>query len=70
MRRNDDFHQAAFYVSRRARSEWVEDDATTLVGRFTFLAERPRMVFAWGTWRARPRRRTSAGDRRNKEPAV
>jgi hypothetical protein len=54
---DDDFHAAAYYVSRRKPADWVNDPAALLVARFTLLVERPRLVFTWGTWRAPPRRR-------------
>ena len=51
------FHAAAFYVSQRRPAAWLQDPAAVLALRFTFLAETPRLVFTWGTWRAPPRRR-------------
>jgi len=50
---DDDFNGAAFYVSKRTPAEWLRDPPAVLAARFTFLAEAPRLVFTWGTWRRR-----------------
>jgi hypothetical protein len=53
---DDDFHRAAFYVSKRTPAEWLQDPPAVLAVRFKLIAEKPHFVATWGTWRA-PRRR-------------
>jgi hypothetical protein len=50
------FHEAAFYVTRRMRAEWANDESGVLVERLKFMHKAPRLVLTWGTWR-KPRKR-------------
>jgi hypothetical protein len=50
------FHEAAFYVTRRIRGEWADDETGPLVERLKFMDKAPRLALTWGTWR-KPRRR-------------
>lgn len=54
---NRNFHPAAYYISRRTPGDWTSDSADVLLARFRFLAEQPRLVTIWGTWR-KPRKRS------------
>ena len=55
---DDGFHAAAFYVSKRTPAEWLKDPPAVLALRFKFIAEQPRLLSTWGTWRARRPRRS------------
>jgi hypothetical protein len=55
---DDAFHKAAFYVSQRKRADWLNDSAAVIAARFTLIAEKPRSVVSWGTWRTPKRRRS------------
>jgi DTW domain-containing protein YfiP len=50
-----DFHEAAFYVTRRMRAEWANEETEVLVERLRFMHKAPRLVLTWGTWR-KPRK--------------
>jgi hypothetical protein len=51
------FQASAFYVSERKRAKWIDESAEVLIARFRFLAEWPRLVVTWGTWRGQRQRR-------------
>jgi hypothetical protein len=57
---DDDFHGAAFYVTRRMRAEWVDEDSKVLVARLKFLNTAPRLVLTWGSCR-KPRKSPHPG---------
>ena len=45
------FHEAAFYVTRRMRAEWVNEETGVLVERLKFMDKAPRLALTWGTCR-------------------
>ena len=50
------FHEAAFYVTRRMRAEWANEETGVLVERLKFMETAPRLAVTWGTSR-KPRKR-------------
>jgi hypothetical protein len=55
MGQHDTFHEAAFYVTRRMRAEWANEETGVLVERLKFMHNAPRLALTWGTCR-KPRR--------------
>ena len=53
---HDTFHEAAFYVPRRMRAEWANEETGVLIELLKFMHKAPRLVLTWGTWR-KPRKR-------------
>jgi hypothetical protein len=45
------FHEAAFYVTRRMRAEWVNEETGVLIERLKFMDKAPRLALTWGTCR-------------------
>jgi len=56
---DDDFHAAAFYVTRRERSKLLEHGPAVLAECIRFFAIQPRLVQTWGDWRE-PKRKSQA----------
>ena len=52
---HDNFHEAAFYVTRRMRAEWTNQETGVLIERLKFMAKAPRLALTWGTCR-KPRK--------------
>ena len=54
---HDTFHEAAFYVTRRMRAEWANEETGVLIERLKFMCmdKAPRLVVTWGTCR-KPRK--------------
>ncbi len=50
------FHEAAFYVTRRLRAEWVNDETGVLIVRLKFMDKAPRLAVTWGSWRKASKR--------------
>jgi hypothetical protein len=50
------FHEAAFYVTRRTRAKWADEETGVLVERLKFMDKSPRLALTWGTCR-KPRKR-------------
>jgi len=55
MGQDDTFHEAVFYITRRMRSEWVNEETGVLIERLKFMDKAPRLALTWGT-RRKPRR--------------
>jgi hypothetical protein len=55
MGQGDPFHEAAFYITRRMRSEWVNEETDVLIERLKFMDKAPRLALTWGT-RRNPRK--------------
>jgi hypothetical protein len=51
-----ELHDAAFYVTRRMRAKWSNEETDVLVVRLKFMDKAPRLAVTWGTCR-KPRKR-------------
>jgi hypothetical protein len=56
MGEHGNFHEAAFYVTRRMRAVWATEETAILIERLTFMDTAPRLVCTWGSCR-NPRKR-------------